>query len=93
MALATRAAASGARHPAASTQLSWSHAWPSPFDPFETLSVADWGDIDFDFGHPEKVPGQIEARSRMCWGRGRRRSASAATTSPPIRACARTRRT
>ncbi|MEO0428958.1 MAG: agmatinase [Pseudomonadota bacterium] len=45
----------------ASTQLSWSHAWPSPFDPFERLAVADWGDIDFDFGHPETVPAQIEA--------------------------------
>ena len=46
---------------AASTQLSWSHAWPSPFDPFERLAVADWGDVDFDFGHPERVPGHIEA--------------------------------
>jgi agmatinase len=45
----------------ASTQLAWSHAWPSPFDPFERLAVADWGDVDFDFGHPEQVPGQIEA--------------------------------
>jgi len=46
---------------AASTQLAWSHAWPSPFDPFEALSVVDWGDVDFDFGHPQRVPGHVEA--------------------------------
>ncbi|MEL6335506.1 MAG: agmatinase [Pseudomonadota bacterium] len=45
----------------ASAQLSWSHAWPSPFDPFAVMKVADWGDIDFDFGHPERVPAEIEA--------------------------------
>ncbi len=46
---------------AASTNLAWSRAWPSPFDPFERLAVVDWGDIDFDYGHPEKVPERIEA--------------------------------
>jgi agmatinase len=46
---------------AASAQLSWSHVWPSPFDPFEALSVVDWGDIDFDFGRPDQIPAQIEA--------------------------------
>ncbi|MEL6127787.1 MAG: agmatinase [Pseudomonadota bacterium] len=46
---------------AASTNLGWSRTWPSPFDPFERLAVADWGDIWFDSGHPEGVPAQIEA--------------------------------
>ncbi|MEL6678039.1 MAG: agmatinase [Pseudomonadota bacterium] len=46
---------------AASTNLAWARAWPSPFDPFERLNVADWGDIWFDSGHPEAVPAQIEA--------------------------------
>lgn len=55
---------------AASTQLSWSHAWPSPFDPFEALSVVDWGDIDFDFGHPETVPARIEAAISHVIGQG-----------------------
>jgi len=55
---------------AASTQLSWCRAWPSPFDPFETLSVVDWGDIDFDFGHPEAVPGEIEAAVAHVLGQG-----------------------
>ncbi|MFV0474527.1 MAG: agmatinase [Pikeienuella sp.] len=46
---------------AASTNLSWARAWPSPFDPFERLNVVDWGDIAFDPGRPETVPGTIEA--------------------------------
>jgi agmatinase len=46
---------------AASAQLSWSHVWPSPFDPFQQMCVVDWGDIDFDYGQPDRVPGQIEA--------------------------------
>jgi agmatinase len=46
---------------AASSQLAWSRAWPSPFDPFERLAVGDWGDIHFDLGHPEDVPATIEA--------------------------------
>ncbi len=46
---------------AASTNLAWARAWPSSFDPFEKLNVADWGDIAFDHGHPETVPAQIEA--------------------------------
>jgi agmatinase len=55
---------------AASTQLSWSHAWPSPFDPFKQLNMADWGDVDFDFGHPEAVPAQIEAAVGHVLGQG-----------------------
>ncbi|QIE56261.1 agmatinase [Pikeienuella piscinae] len=46
---------------AASSNLAWSRAWPSPFDPFERLSVVDWGDIAFDPGRPERVPAAIEA--------------------------------
>ncbi|MEM6487509.1 MAG: agmatinase [Pseudomonadota bacterium] len=54
----------------ASTQLAWSHAWPSPFDPFERLAVADWGDVHFDFGHPAAVPAQIEAALTHAMDRG-----------------------
>lgn len=46
---------------AASTNLAWARCWPSAFDPFERLRVVDWGDIVFDYGHPEQVPAQIEA--------------------------------
>ncbi|MEM1345947.1 MAG: agmatinase [Pseudomonadota bacterium] len=55
---------------AASAQLAWSHAWPSPFDPFEALSVVDWGDVDFDFGQPEQVPAEIEAAIASVLGQG-----------------------
>ena len=55
---------------AASTQLSWSHAWPSPFDPFERLDVVDWGDIHFDHGHPGQVPAEIEAALRHVLAEG-----------------------
>ncbi len=46
---------------AASTNLGWARAWPSSTDPFEELAVADWGDIRLDLGHPQVVPGQIQA--------------------------------
>ena len=46
---------------AASAQLAWSRAWPSAFDPFERLNVADWGDVVFDHGRPQDVPAEIEA--------------------------------
>jgi agmatinase len=55
---------------AASAQLAWSHAWPSPFDPFERLSVVDWGDVAFDYGHPEAVPAEIEAAIGHVIGEG-----------------------
>jgi agmatinase len=55
---------------AASAQLSWSHAWPSPFDPFARMSVVDWGDIHLDHGHPERVPAQIEAAVGHVIGQG-----------------------
>ncbi len=55
---------------AASAQLSWSHVWPSPFDPFERLSVVDWGDIDFDYGQPDQIPARIEAAISHVIGQG-----------------------
>ncbi len=45
---------------AASSNLGWSRAWPSPFDPFERMSVIDWGDLWWDHGYPADVPGDIE---------------------------------
>jgi agmatinase len=46
---------------AASTNLAWSRAWPSSFDPFERLAVADWGDISFQHSTPSKTPETIQA--------------------------------
>lgn len=46
---------------AASTNLAWARAWPSPFDPFERLKVADWGDVAFDPGRLDLAPAIVEA--------------------------------
>lgn len=45
---------------AASTQLSWSRPWPWEFDPFDRLSVVDYGDCVFDHGRPHQIPAEIE---------------------------------
>ena len=55
---------------AASAQLAWGRAWPSPFDPFERLAVVDWGDIAWDPGYPLEVPGRIEAAIAQVLGEG-----------------------
>ncbi len=41
---------------AVSSNLAWDGGpWPWGFDPFETLSMIDYGDCHFDFGKPETV--------------------------------------
>ena len=55
---------------AASSQLAWSRAWPSPFDPFERLAVVDWGDVAWDPGRPAEVPDRIEAAVAHILGQG-----------------------
>jgi agmatinase len=50
---------------AASTNLAWSRAWPSAFDPFERLAVVDRGDLWWDHGRPETVPAAIEQGVRQ----------------------------
>ena len=48
----------------ASAQLSWSGgAWRWPFDPFDRLHVVDTGDCEVDFGHPDKVPAELERQA------------------------------
>lgn len=44
----------------ASVQLAELKAFPFGFDPFETLSVIDYGDCHLDPHHPETVPATIE---------------------------------
>lgn len=46
---------------AASVNLAWSRAWPSKIDPFEAMSVVDWGDIALDPHKPGEVTEQIRA--------------------------------
>ncbi len=48
---------------AASVQLAELHAFPWGFDPFETLSVVDFGDVYLDPHHPESVAPAIEAQA------------------------------
>ncbi|HEX6260827.1 MAG TPA: agmatinase [Woeseiaceae bacterium] len=45
---------------AASTIMAWERPYGMPFDPFDRLAVADYGDCVFDFGRPETVPAAIE---------------------------------
>lgn len=47
----------------ASVQLAELKAFPYGFDPFETLSVVDWGDCMVNPHHPETVPVDIEAHA------------------------------
>jgi agmatinase len=44
----------------ASNQHAWGPYWPWFFDPFDTLSVVDYGDCFFDWGRKEDVPKRIE---------------------------------
>ncbi|WP_413205176.1 agmatinase [Rhodospirillum sp. A1_3_36] len=60
---------SGARHGpravrAASSLIAWSKPWPWSEDPFDVLSVVDYGDCLFDYGYPSKVPGEIADTAR-----------------------------
>lgn len=48
---------------AASSCISWMRPYGTEIDPFEKLSVVDYGDVFFDFGRPETVPDAIEAEA------------------------------
>lgn len=48
---------------AASVQLAELKAFPFGFDPFETLSVVDYGDVHLDPHHPETIRPSIEAQA------------------------------
>ena len=49
---------------AASASLAWCRPYAWDFDPFERLSVIDWGDVYFDPGEPHKAPDAITAQYR-----------------------------
>ncbi len=55
---------------AASVQLAELKAFPYGFDPFETLSVVDYGDVFLDPHHPETVQPAIEAHADQILGGG-----------------------
>lgn len=45
---------------AASTSIAWGEPFPWGANPFETLSVIDYGDCGFPQGEPQAVPGRIK---------------------------------
>lgn len=51
---------------AASTNLAWDGGpWPWGFDPFETLSMVDYGDCYFDYGYPTSVVDAIYQQAKQ----------------------------
>jgi len=55
---------------AASVQLAELLAFPFGFDPFETLSVVDYGDVQLDPHHPETVAPAIQAHAERILATG-----------------------
>jgi agmatinase len=49
---------------AASSHIAWAAPWPWAFDPFERLSVVDYGDCFFDHGYPAQIPETIAQAAR-----------------------------
>jgi agmatinase len=54
----------------ASNQHAWGPYWPWFFDPFDTLSVVDYGDCFFDWGRKEDVPKRIGDHAAAIISRG-----------------------
>jgi agmatinase len=50
---------------AGSSHIAWSRPWPWETDPFELLSVVDYGDCQFDYGRPASIPAAIEDAARQ----------------------------
>jgi agmatinase len=51
----------------ASTQLAWGEVWPWGFDPFDVLSVVDYGDVSFRRGQVDKmIDNAIDTASTIC---------------------------
>lgn len=55
---------------AASANIAWSGPYDWAFDPFDVLSVIDYGDCVFDFGRPETIPEAIENHIREILDKG-----------------------
>ncbi len=55
----------------ASCHASWSGAtWPWKLDPFEHLTMTDYGDCEIDHGFPDRIPAQIQAHARHLLSHG-----------------------
>ncbi len=49
----------------ASAIIAWDRIWGWDFDPFDALSVIDYGDLMFDYGAPANAPEELEAQFRQ----------------------------
>jgi agmatinase len=47
---------------AASPGISWERPWPWKINPMESLSIVDYGDLEFDFGKPAGITAEIESQ-------------------------------
>jgi agmatinase len=45
---------------AASLTMAWERPYGWEFDPRKTLSIVDYGDLNFDFARPDRIPAEIE---------------------------------
>lgn len=54
----------------ASAMVAWDRVHEWEFDPFDRLSVIDYGDVFFDPGVPQRVPEQIEQQFRDIHSKG-----------------------
>jgi agmatinase len=54
----------------ASSMIAWDrvHGWD--FDPFEKMSVIDYGDVLFDHGYPNNIPAEIEKQFKSIHAKG-----------------------
>jgi agmatinase len=54
----------------ASCMIAWGLPWPWGFNPVEKLAVVDYGDVLFDFGHPDRVPAAIAEQAQEIVAQG-----------------------
>lgn len=54
----------------ASSMVAWDNVWGWDFDPFERLSVTDFGDVKFDFGRLNEAVDEIEEQFRRIHEKG-----------------------
>lgn len=55
---------------AASAHMAWSGPWPWDFDPYDELSVIDYGDCLFDPGRPTEIAGRIVEQAKAVLDNG-----------------------
>ena len=54
----------------ASCMIAWGLPWPWGFNPVEKLAVIDYGDVLFDYAHPDTIPDAIRAQAQAIVEKG-----------------------